>query len=91
VSSVLLGTEILCQANRQPEIDTNEVEEFLSMVNLVALDASDLDEAPNTPGKLRTLDAIHLTVALRIGADVMVTYDDELIRAAQAIGMGTGP
>ena len=91
VSSVLLRTEILCQANRQPEIDTNEVEEFLSMVNLVALDASDLDEAPNTPGKVRTLDAIHLTVALRIGADVMVTYDDELIRAAQAIGMGTGP
>ena len=91
MSSVLLGTEILCQANRQPEIDTNEVEEFLSMVNLVALDASDLDEAPNTLGKLRTLDAIHLTVAMRIGADVMVTYDDELIRAAQAIGMGTGP
>ncbi|HEX9174992.1 type II toxin-antitoxin system VapC family toxin [Mycobacterium sp.] len=91
VSSVLLRTEILCQANRQPEIDTNEVEEFLSMVNLVALDASDLDEAPNTPGELRTLDAIHLRVALRIGADVMVTYDDELTRAAQAIGMGTGP
>lgn len=50
MSSVLLRTEILWQANRQPEIDTNEVEEFLSMVNLVALDTSDLDEAPNTPG-----------------------------------------
>jgi hypothetical protein len=91
VSSLLLRTEILCQANRQPEIDVNEAEEFLSMVNLVALDASDLDEAPNTPGRLRTLDAIHLTVALRIGADVMVAYDDELIHAARAVGLRTGP
>ncbi len=91
MSSILLRTEILCQASRQPEIDVNEAEEFLSMVNLVALDASDLDQAPNTPGRLRTLDAIHLTVALRIGADVMVAYDDELIYAARAIGLRTGP
>ncbi len=89
--SILLRTEILGQANRQHEIDVNAAEEFLAMVNLVALDASDLDEAPNTPGRLRTLDAIHLTGAVRIGADVLVAYDDELIHAARAVGLRTGP
>jgi uncharacterized protein len=54
VSSALFRTEILCQANRQPEIDVGEAEAFLSLVNLVALDPSDLDGAPNTPGRLRT-------------------------------------
>jgi predicted nucleic acid-binding protein len=91
VSSALLRTEILCQANRQPEIDVNEAEEFLSLVNLVDLDPSDLDDAPNMPGRLRTLDAIHLTVALRVGADVMAAYDAELLRAAQTVGLRTGP
>ena len=28
VSSALLRTEVLCQANRQPEIDVNEAEEL---------------------------------------------------------------
>jgi uncharacterized protein len=91
VSSALMRTEILCQANRRPEIEPGQVTEFLSLVNLVGLDTSDLDDAPNTPGRLRTLDAIHLTVALRIGADVMVAYDHELCRAAQAAGLRTGP
>jgi hypothetical protein len=91
VSSVLLRTEILCQANRQPEIDPVEVDGMLALVNLVALDQSDLDDAPSTPGRLRTLDAIHLTVALRIGADVLVAYDEELLRAAQHAGLRTGP
>lgn len=91
MSSALLRTEILCQANRQPEIDVNEAEESLSLVNLVMLDPSDLDDAPNTPGRLRTLAAIHLTVALRVGSDVTVAYDDELLRAAQTVGLLTGP
>lgn len=91
VSSALLRTEILCQANRQPEVDVNEAEEFFSLVNLVALDPSDLDDAPNTPGRLRTLDAIHLQVALRVDSDVIVAYDDELLRAAQTVGLRTGP
>ncbi|WP_375475823.1 type II toxin-antitoxin system VapC family toxin [uncultured Jatrophihabitans sp.] len=91
VSSVLLRTEILCQVNRQPEIDTNEADVLVGMVNLAQLDASDLHDAPNAPGRLRTLDAIHLTAALRIGADVMIAYDEELRRAAQAAGLRVGP
>lgn len=91
VSSALLRTEIRCQANRQPEIDAEEAERFLSMVNLVTVDPNDVDDAPNAPGALRTLDAIHLTVAMRVGSDVMVAYDDALLRAAQQVGMRTGP
>jgi predicted nucleic acid-binding protein len=69
----------------------DEAEELLSLVNLVELGPSDLDDAPNTPGRLRTLDAIHLTVALRVGSDIIVAYDDELLRAAETVGMRTGP
>lgn len=91
VSSALLRTEILCQANRQPEIDTGKAEDLLALINLVAIDRSDLDDAPTTPGALRTLDAIHLTVATRVRADLMVSYDVELVRAAKMLGMRTGP
>ena len=91
VSSMLLRTEILCQVNRQPEIDVHEAETFLGLVSLVQLNASDLNDAPRTPGRLRALDAIHLSVALRVGADLMVAYDDELRRAAQIVGLRVGP
>lgn len=90
-SSVLLRTEILCQANRQPEIDVLSAEQLLSLVNLMELDVSDLDDAPRTPGRLRTLDAIHLTVALRVGADLLIAYDEELRRAGQSAGLRVGP
>ena len=91
VSSALLRTEMLCQANRQPEIERDEVLRMLSMVNLVELTAADLNGAPNVPGRLRTLDAIHMAVALRVGADLLVAYDDELLRAARTLGLNTGP
>lgn len=91
VSSTLLRTEILCQANRQPEIDIDQAEELLSLVNLIELDSADVHDAPTTPGRLRTLDALHLTVAIRVTADLFIAYDDQLLRAAQSVGMRTGP
>jgi len=36
---------------------------------------------------LRSNDAIHLAVALRVGADAMLSYDDELANAAAATGL----
>jgi len=47
--------------------------ELLSLMNVVGLDTSDRNDAQNTPGRLRTLDASHRTVALRVGADVIVS------------------
>lgn len=37
-----------------------------------------------THNPLRSSDAIHLAVAIRLGVDEMVTYDDELAEAAKA-------
>ena len=39
----------------------------------------------------RTLDAIHLAVAVRVGADLLVAYNEDLCRAAQSAGLRTGP
>lgn len=40
------------------------------------------------PAELRTLDAIHLAIALQLGVDLarVVTYDERLYAAAEAIG-----
>jgi predicted nucleic acid-binding protein len=40
------------------------------------------------PGALRSNDAIHLAVAARLGVDVVLTYDLELARAAEVLGLG---
>lgn len=41
------------------------------------------------PATLKTLDAIHLASAIRLGAavDSFVTYDDRLAEAARAVGL----
>jgi uncharacterized protein len=39
------------------------------------------------PDRLRSNDAIHVAVALRVGADEMLTYDSELAAAAGAAGL----
>ena len=46
--------------------------------------------------RVRSLDAIHLATALRLGADTFVAYDDRLCAAARARGLlvaapGTAP
>jgi predicted nucleic acid-binding protein len=40
------------------------------------------------PGRnLRSLDALHVAAALRVGADVMITYDTRQADAAGASGL----
>lgn len=43
------------------------------------------------PAELRTLDAIHLATAQRVGADLahLVSYDDRLLAAATRLGIRT--
>ncbi|MFT3714750.1 MAG: PIN domain-containing protein [Gordonia sp. (in: high G+C Gram-positive bacteria)] len=43
--------------------------------------------AAGTHAPLRSNDAIHLATALRLGVDEMLTYDEELGRAASAAGI----
>ena len=87
VSSWLLHTEMHCAAGRHPrEVDLDAVCSVLDTVSLVDLTRGDL-LAAGTHAPLRSNDAIHLAVALRIGSDEIVTYDAELAARAQSAGL----
>ena len=88
VASFLLHTELHRAANRHPgDVDRDSVAIVLDVVSLIDLTRGDLLTAGTLPGRLRSNDAIHLAVALRIGADELVTYDAELVAAANAAGI----
>lgn len=91
LSSTLLRTEVHCQANRQPEVDIGLAESTLTEIDIVPIEQDDFVSAPLVPGRLRTLDAMHLAAALRLRADVMVSFDAELLRAARLAGLRVGP
>lgn len=87
-ASWLLHTELHCAANRHPaDVDLDSVAVVLDTVSLIDLTRGDLLTAGTLPGQLRSNDAIHLVVALRIGADEMLTYDAELAHAAAVAGL----
>lgn len=87
VSSWLLHTEMHCAAGRHPQtVDLEAVQTVLDSVNLIDLTRGDL-LAAGTHAPLRSNDAIHLTVALRVSAEEIVTYDKELIEQATAAGV----
>jgi predicted nucleic acid-binding protein len=87
VASWLLHTEMHCAAGRHPEdLDLTDVQAVLDTVNLVDLTRGDMISA-GTHAPLTSNDAIHLAVAIRLGADEIVTYDSELAEAARAAGL----
>ncbi len=87
VASWLLHTELHCAAARRDAgMDAHRLSGVLDRLVLVDLTRSDLVTA-GTHQPLRANDAIHLAVALRVGADEMVTYDHELGDAARAAGL----
>lgn len=87
VASWLLHTELHCAVGRHPDsVELDLVQAVLEVVNLVDLSRGDL-LAAGTHRPLRSNDAINLAVALRVGCDEIVTYDDELATAAQAAGL----
>ena len=74
-SSFLLSTELHCAARRRRELDEDVSREHL------------LNAAGDSAG-LRSADAIHLTVALDIRSDALLTYDREMRIAARRRGLG---
>lgn len=87
VSSFLLHTELHCAAGRRPEhVALSQVGRVLERVSLVDLTRGDLISA-GVHAPLRSQDAIHLAVALRLGAEEIVTYDREMADAAQRAGL----
>ena len=87
VASWLLHTEMHWAAGRHPDaVDIDDLHNVLNAVNLVDLTRGDMIAA-GTLAPLRSNDAIHLAVAIRLGADEMITYDGELTDAAQRAGL----
>ena len=88
VASWLLHAELHCAAKRHPhDVDLTSAGAVLDVVTLVDLTRGDLLTAGSLPGRLRSNDAIHLAAALRIGADEMITFDQELGDAATSAGI----
>ena len=87
VASWLLHTELHCASGRHPrEIPLAAVQAVLNTMNLVDLTRGDM-LAAGTHAPLRSNDAIHLAVAIRLGTDEIATYDGELADAAKAAGL----
>ena len=87
VSSWLLHTEMHCAAGRHPQdIQLENVRAVLDTINLVDLTRGDMIAA-GTHAPLRSHDAIHLAVAIRLGVDELITYDQELADAATSAGL----
>lgn len=87
VASWLLHTELHCAVGRHPTVvPAAGVRTVLDRVDLADLTRGDL-LAAGTHAPLRSNDAIHLAVAVRLAVDEIVTYDDELAAAARSAGL----
>ena len=68
-----------------PQLD---ISALLDHVALYGLTPAVYREAGVLPGRaLRTLDAMHLACAVRLGVDTVLTYDDRFADAAQSVGI----
>lgn len=88
VACHLLETELRRAVQRVPVLTQEAVTHLLNGVSLYEVPSSLFREAGLLPGQgLRSLDALHLAAAVRIGVEAMVTYDRRLISAARDLGV----
>lgn len=88
VACWLLETELRRAAQRGEHLTQQIVSEFLEGVGLYEVPASLFREAGVLPGPhLRSLDALHLAAAIRIGVDRVITYDARLKDGARSLGL----
>lgn len=90
VSSVLAEVESFRALARYAPEAITRLHPVLDLVDLVDLDAGIRTLAQAiTPASVRSLDAIHLSTALRVGAKLVsfVTYDKRLADAAATAGL----
>jgi len=90
-SAALLRVELLRAVKRAgiPRLMT-QTRRQLATIHLIRLDDELLERAAELePPSIRSLDAIHLAAALSLGSDLaaVVTYDNRMLSAAQAIGL----
>lgn len=90
VSSDLTRTELMRAVRRTTPERVVRAREVLDSITLLNVTTQIYEEAARIdPPALRTLDSLHLAVALDLGDDLesIVTYDDRLAEAATANGL----
>ena len=92
VSSDLLRTEARRAVAGEPDEVRWHCERLLEEIPMIRLVPAVLDRAGELPGRrLRSLDAIYLASALRLGDDLsgIVSYDMRQLAAAKGLGIPT--
>ena len=90
VASDLLRTELLRATRRTAPNQMRRARAVLDAITLFNLTSATFERAATLdPGELRSLDALHLAVALELGdeLDGIVTYDDRMATAASLYGI----
>jgi len=88
VACLLLETELRRAVPQLPAISHDHVTDLLDHVDVHDVPASLFREAGLLPGThLRSLDALHLAAATRIGVECLLTYDRLMGAAAHEIGV----
>jgi predicted nucleic acid-binding protein len=87
MSCLLLETELRRFALRHV-LPQAEVTAILDAISLYDMPRSLYYEAGILAGQhLRSLDALHLAAAVRLGVDVVVSYDNRMLESAADIGL----
>lgn len=84
----LVETELRRVVSRIPALSQIMVTALLDEFDMYEVPASLFREAGLLPGPgLRSLDALHLAAALRIGVDGICTYDHRMQESARELGL----
>lgn len=84
----LLETELRRVVHRVETLTHAAVTTLLDGVDLYEAPPSLFREAGLLPGEsLRSLDAIHLATAVRLGVDAVLSYDTRMSQAARGLGL----
>ncbi|GAA4386003.1 type II toxin-antitoxin system VapC family toxin [Tsukamurella soli] len=88
VACYLLETEMRRIVGREAGVTHAAVTAVIDGVDLYEVPPSLFREAGLLPGAtLRSLDAIHLAAAVRLGVDAVLTYDTRMGDAARDLGL----
>lgn len=95
VACLLVETELRRVVARDPALTQSMVSDLLQSISLYELPPPIFAETGLLPGSsLRSLDALHLAAAIRLGVDCVVTYDRRMAASAEELGiavMAPGP
>ncbi|WP_298347410.1 type II toxin-antitoxin system VapC family toxin [Ferrimicrobium sp.] len=91
IASDLLRTELLRATRRAAPDRVQRARSVLDALTLLSLTSATFERAAILdPHELRSLDALHIAVALELGdeLDGIVTYDERMAAAASSYGIG---